>query len=256
MQRQLTHHTWQDVEALEKDTGVVVLPIGAVEQHGPHLPLLTDTLLANSVVERLLEHLPEDVPAWFLPTLPFSKSTEHLGYAGTVALRAETLMAILKDVASSLVRAGFRRLLLLNFHGGNSALLTMIARDIRAETGLLVFVSSPRPIPDEDFANLPELEQRFGIHGGTVETACILADYPELAQQSKAAAHYPSFNSAHVHLTANPSVAWLTRDWSAQGHFGDPTSATARDGQRWLNGVAKSLVEVIADIALFDTAER
>ncbi len=252
--RYLAHYTWREVEGLSKDPGVVVQPIGAVEQHGSHLPLLTDTLIANATVERALAHLSEEVSAWVLPTLPVSKSNEHVGYAGTVALRASTLIAVLTDIASSLVAAGFKRLLFVNAHGGNKALLEMTCRDLHAELGLLCFLAQPSPLSDEERAALPVKEQRFGIHGGTVETALILAAHPELVHMDKATPHYPEFPSNKVHLTSLPQVAWLTRDWSPVGHFGDPTVATAEDGERWLDHAGKTLADLITEIAHFEVA--
>lgn len=252
MERLLAHHTWLEVAALDKQDGVVIQAIGAVEQHGPHLPLLTDTLIAQSVTGRMLKHLPEEVPAWLLPTLPISKSTEHSGYAGTLALSAATLGAVLHDVAKSVAEAGFKRLLFVNCHGGNAGLLSMAARDIRAETGLLVFVTMPSLLPEEDFTAFTKEEQRFGIHGGRIETAYLLADHPELVRMERAAPHYPALLSETLQLTAQPTVAWLTRDWSVDGHFGDPTAATAEDGDRWLEHAGERLAKVVAEIAYFD----
>ncbi len=254
MERFLAHLTWQNVAALDKDPGVVILPIGAVEQHGAHLPLLTDTLIANAALEAAFAALPDDVPAWALPTLPFSKSNEHVGFPGTLALSASTVMAVLRDVAQSVSSAGFRRLLFLNAHGGNKALLEMMARDIRAEFGLLTFLASPSPLTPEDRAALPEQEQRFGIHAGTVETALIMATTPQYAHPERATPHYPDVPSETLHLTALPQVAWLSRDWSPTGHFGDPTVATAEDGERWLKQAGEGLAALIAEIASFEVA--
>jgi creatinine amidohydrolase len=254
MTRYLSHLTWQEVAELTKDPGIVIQPIGATEQHGHHLPLLTDTLIAEAVMTRALELLPSDVPAWVLPTLPISKSNEHIGYAGTIALKASTLIAVLTDIASSVAQAGFKRLLFVNAHGGNKALLEMLARDLWAELGLLTFVASPNPLTDGDKSVLVPQEQRFGIHGGTVETAIILASRPELVKMDKAAPFYPDFPSDTINLTAQPMVAWLTRDWSPVGHFGDPTVAKAEDGVRYIDEAARGLAAVIAEMASFQVA--
>lgn len=254
MQRFLAHLTWQEVAALPKDPGVVILPIGATEQHGPHLPLLTDTLIADAVVSRMLDILPDETPAWVLPTLPVGKSNEHAGYAGTLALSAATLSAVVADLARSVAAAGFRRLLFLNTHGGNKALLEVACRDLRAELGLLCFLASPVPLSPEERAALPALEQRFGIHAGTVETALILAAHPDLAHPERAAAHYPAFASDALNLTHPPQVGWLTRDWSPLGHFGDPGAANRAAGERWLAHAARDLAALVAEIATFEVA--
>jgi creatinine amidohydrolase/Fe(II)-dependent formamide hydrolase-like protein len=254
MTRYLTQLTWQEVADLPKDPGIVIQPIGATEQHGHHLPLATDTLIAEAVIKEALKYLPNDIPAWVLPTIPISKSNEHIGYAGTIALKASTLLAVLTDIASSVAQAGFRRLLLVNAHGGNKALLEMLARDLRAALGLLTFVASPNPLTAEDSAALSPQERRFGIHGGAVETALILASNPELVKMDKAAPFYPDFPSATLNLTTQPMVAWLTRDWSPVGHFGDPTAATAEDGARYLEHAGRALAAVIAEMATFEVA--
>lgn len=254
MTRALTHLTWSQVDNLAKDPGVLIQPIGAVEQHGHHLPLLTDTLIADATVERALKYLDDSVPAWVLPTLPVSKSNEHSGYAGTLVLRAETLMAVLRDVASSVASAGFKRLLFVNAHGGNKALLEMLTRDLRAELGLLCFLASPTPLTEADQAALPLQEQRFGIHGGTVETSFVLASNPELVQLDKAEPFYPAFPSEDLHLTAQPQVAWLTRDWSPVGHFGDPTASSAEQGEKYLDQAGRQLAATINEVAYFEVA--
>lgn len=254
MTRHLAHLTWKDVADLAKDPGVVIQPIGAVEQHGFHLPLLTDTLIANATIDKALAYLKDDVPAWVLPTLPISKSTEHSGYAGTIALQATTLMAVLRDIAAGVASAGFKRILFVNAHGGNKALLEMLIRDIRADLGLLCFLASPSFLSPEDHAALPVREQRFGIHGGTVETSFILATHPELVQMDKATVFYPDFPSESLNLTAQPQVAWLSRDWSPIGHFGDPGCSTVEQGERIVERAGKVLADLIAEIAYFKVA--
>ncbi len=252
MKRAFAEHTWKEIEALPKDPGVVVLPIGAIEQHGPHLPLLTDALLAEETVRAAFARLPEGVPAWYLPVLCYGKSNEHTGYPGTIALSAATLMAVVRDIAASVAGAGFKRLLLFNAHGGNLALLQVMARDLRAEFGLLSFVTQP----DHSVArsSLPAPEQHFGIHAGTVETALMLHLRPDLVHLDRAEPHYPNFKSETLSLTVSPQVGWLTRDWSPEGHFGDPTVASAEQGKTWMDSAAQKLADLIAEVAFFNVA--
>jgi len=143
MERRLANLTWEEVRDLDKGAGVVVLPVGATEQHGPHLPLGTDTLLATGVLDRALARLPDEVRAWVLPPLPYGKSTEHAGFPGTLSLSARTLLSILEDLGRGVAAAGFRRLAFLSGHGGNRAVLDIAARDLRIETGLLCFCPTP-----------------------------------------------------------------------------------------------------------------
>ncbi len=252
MNRYLANLTWQDVAALDKDPGVLILPIGAIEQHGHHMPLVTDALIAGKAVDQAFALLADDVPAWALPTMPYGKSNEHVGFAGTMMLSSTTLLGFCQDIARSAAQAGFKRLMFVNGHGGNRALLEMAARDIRAEFGLITFVVMPPSLTAEDRAALPEAEQRFGIHAGTVETALILADSPELVKMDHATCHYPPFASEVVHLTAMPHVAWLSKDWSPRGHFGDASAATSEDGQRYWRNMAQGLAETIREAAFFE----
>ncbi|GEM87203.1 creatininase family protein [Meiothermus granaticius] len=250
MKRAFVEHTWKEIEALPKDPGVVVLPIGAIEQHGPHLPLCTDAKLAEATVQRAFEALPAEVAAWYLPVQSYGKSNEHTGYPGTLALSASTLMGVVRDIAVSLHRAGFRRLMLFNAHGGNKALLEMMCRDLRAELGLLCFLVQGQV----DASRLPPSEQRFGIHAGTLETALMLHLTPGLVRQPLPPARYPRFDSQNFNLTLLPQVAWLTRDWSPEGHFGNPQAAVAEAGQAWFEEMAHRLAELIAEASTFEVA--
>lgn len=257
VRRQLAHHTWSEVAALDKTDGVVILPIGAVEQHGHHLPLLTDTLIVNRMLDAALAALPDDVAAWVLPTIPYGKSNEHTGFPGTVSLSAQTLMAVLHDIGRSVADAGFRRLAFLNGHGGNVALLELTARDIRAATGLLcfslqpaLFVEPPFPISDE--------ERRYGFHGGEIETSLLLTIAPELVEMDKAVRHYAEFPASETALFffGQASATWLSRDWSESGIFGDATLGTAEKGDALIAAGGQKLADLIRVISTFETARE
>ena len=242
--------TWQAIRDLPKEPGVVVLPIGAIEQHGPHLPVWTDALLAERYARRAFELLPDDVSALLLPTLSYGKSNEHTGFPGTIALSAATLMALLRDIGAAVARSGFTRLLFINTHGGNKAVLEVMCRDLRAEFGLLCFLAQGQ----HDTSKLPEIERKFGIHANTAETALLLHLTPELVKMPLPAAHYPAFTSPQFNLTFPPQVGWLTRDWSTDGHFGDPSAATAEDGAEWFEQIAASLATQINEASSFRVA--
>jgi creatinine amidohydrolase/Fe(II)-dependent formamide hydrolase-like protein len=249
--RYLPNLTWTEIRDLEKLEGVVVLPIGAIEQHGPHLPVATDALLAEAITRLALERLGDDVRVWRLPVQSYGKSNEHLGFAGTVSLRAETLMAVVMDIASSVKASGFRRLCFVNAHGGNSALLAMMAREIRVATGLMVFntftnASAPDPV------EIPPLEARFGIHANDWETSLVLHLEPELVHMERAVREYPQLEG-EVGLTGGAAVAaWLTRDWSASGVFGDPTVATPERGAQRLETCVTALAQTLTAISRFE----
>ena len=251
MTRQLSHLTWTDVRELPKEQGVVILPVGAVEQHGPHLPLVTDTLQVTRVLDAALARLPEGVAAWALPALPYGKSNEHSSFPGTVSLSADTLRAILFDVAASVQQAGFRRLAFLNGHGGNAAVLDATARDIRAATGLTCFCAQPGFWLQPPF-RISDDEARFGVHAGELETSLMLRLEPFLVRPERAVAHFPPFPKGELHLSGAASVAWLTRDWSETGVFGDATIGTAEKGRALLEGAAERLARLITEMSTFE----
>ncbi|MCX6048395.1 MAG: creatininase family protein [Chloroflexi bacterium] len=255
IERFLAHLSWMQIRDLPKDPGVVILPVGAVEQHGPHLPTLTDTLLVTQVLNHTLAHLPDEVQAWALPAVNYGKSNEHLGFPGTMSLSAATLTAVLHELAASVKQAGFRRLAFFNGHGGNVAVLDAAARDIRATLGLHTFCLHPALYCDPPFPTTPE-EQRFGIHAGEIETSLVLALAPELVRMEQAVRHYPDFPSdvAPLFMFGQASAAWLTRDWSPTGVFGDATAASAEKGAALLATATAKLARLIAAISRFEVA--
>ena len=178
--------TWKQVEALPKDRTMLVLPTAAIEQHGHHLPLATDTLLNNLMLGRALDLLPADFPVYALPPICYGKSNEHIGFPGTLSVSASTMMAVLRDLAASIHAAGFEKLVIFNSHGGNTPLINMMARDLRAEFGLRVFCLSGGG-PAE---GLSRQEAKYGFHAGEVETALLLAATPELVHTDKYTVNY------------------------------------------------------------------
>lgn len=255
MNRNLSHYTWKEIEALDKNSGVVILPIGAIEQHGPHLPVITDTLIVTHILELTMQRLPDEVRAWALPAINYGKSNEHIAFPGTITLTLQTLNALLHEVAASLKRAGFRRLALLNGHGGNVAILEATARDIRVATGLMCFCLQPALLVDAPF-EITAQERRFGIHAGELETSMMLAIAPELVKLERAVSHFPSFPQSEtpLFLFGAASTAWLSNDWSPTGVFGDATLGTAEKGQVLIEAAVQRLVKLIQSISTFEVA--
>jgi creatinine amidohydrolase len=250
--RDITRLTWMEIRDLEKRNAALVLPVGAIEQHGPHLPVVTDLLLAERFLDLALERLPDTVNIWRLPALSFGKSNEHSGYPGTFTLSASTLLSAVRDLAKAALESGFRRLVLLNSHGGNRAALDLIARDIRAEFGLMVFSVFP-PALAPDPLETSDAEKKFGIHAGDWETSVMLALAPELVKMDLANSSFPSFGAEHLTLTTSgASVAWLTRDWNATGTWGDATLASAERGRARIVPVVAKLAQVLREIASFE----
>ena len=251
--RHLAHLPWPDIAALDKQHGVVILPVGAVEQHGPHLPTITDALLVTGVLAATLDALPEHVAAWALPPLNYGKSNEHDHFPGTISLSASTLSTVLHDIADSVARAGFRRLAFFNGHGGNNVILEAAARDIRAATGLMTFCLQPALYVDPPFA-ISDDERRFGFHAGELETSLVLAIQPELVDMARAVRHIARFPNTGTPLNyfGAASTAWLSHDWSESGVFGDATLGTAEKGEAMLAHASRKLAALIEAISTFE----
>ena len=244
--------TWMEVRDLDKSRAALVLPLGSIEQHGPHLALDTDLHFADRFLDLTLERLPAEVEVYRLPILPISKSNEHVGYPGSFWLSAETLSMVVHDIAASAKASGFRRLVLWNCHGGNRALLEVLARDVRARTDLMVFqLFPPAVIPDP--IPVSEAERDYGIHAGDWETSVMLALSPERVREPLVEAAYPAFEGKHLALEfTGATVAWLTRDFQPTGTWGDATIATAERGRARLEPMIARLAEILTEIAPFE----
>jgi creatinine amidohydrolase len=238
--RKFAYLNWKQVEALPKDRTMLVLPTAAIEQHGHHLPLATDTLIGNLLLGRALQLLPADAHVYALESVCYGKSNEHLGFPGTMTLSASTYMAVLRDIGASVKAAGIKKLVLYNTHGGNTSLNDVMARDLRAEFGLRTFHMSGGAGARLEGVN-PQ-EAKYGFHAGEVETAWLLAAIPELVDTSTYTSNYIArVEDASVLSPEQGAVnfAWLTRDIAPSGVLGDPTPATAENGERWIAACAE-----------------
>jgi len=237
------------------DRAVVVLPIAAIEQHGPHLPVSVDTALTEGVIAASLEHLPASACILFLPTQSVGKSNEHLRYPGTLTLGAEVLAQMWFELGTCVARAGFRRLLFLNGHGGQVALMETVARDLRVELGLLTLSSSwfSLPMADEVKALFSAEEHRFGIHAGDIETSMMLALAPESVRMEYAerfestsmqrARDFPLLGQGAARL------AWQMQDLHPMGAAGDARIATAAKGRAVIDDAGRKLAALLQEIA-------
>lgn len=250
--RELAQMTWMEVRDLDKREGAVVLPLGSLEQHGPHLAVDCDLHFSQRFLDLALDGLADEVPIWRLPMLPISKSNEHEGFAGSFWLSATTLLAVLHDIADGVLRSGFRRLVLWNCHGGNRALLDVAARDIRARTGLMVFtVFPPATVPDP--LPVSEAESLYGIHAGDWETSVMLALSPDRVRQDRRDSAFPVFAGETLALEfSGANVAWLTADFMQSGTWGDATIGTAERGQARLDAMLPRLVRILTEISSFE----
>lgn len=230
-----------------------VQPIGAVEQHGPHLPVATDSLLAEYIARHAATQ--STAPAWVLPTLSYGTSNEHLGWTGTVSLDTTTLLAVCRDVARSVRASGFTRLVFVNGHGGQTHLLSMVAREIHIEFGLHVVNVMPGQLGEPDGVVVSDAE--WGIHAGELETSMMLHVAPELVDMSAAVA---GGHEAHELFDTSPlltiengiSPAWITDDISpGNGVIGDARHASAEIGRAVIEFQVAQLAKAFAEISTF-----
>jgi creatinine amidohydrolase len=238
--------------ALTKDS-IIVLPLGAIEQHGPHLPLSTDFVVADAAAGAVVHKVGADVDAWLLPTLPYTKSNEHAWSPGTMWLSANTLMSVLDDIGRSIASTSARRVLFINGHGGNSALVQVMNRELRLKYGLQTFLAHPH-MPADQGGTSAESELGMGIHGGMDETSVMLHLKPELVDMSLAVRRVPEGLSKNEHVRFGGKVAfgWLSNDFFPDGHIGDPTGATAEIGEQMFNSAVEGLCEALQEISRFD----
>ncbi len=254
MTRRLSDLTLRQVDGIDHHGAVLVQPIGAIEQHGPHLPLCTDALRAERAVDLALDRLGADVPVWSLPTLSYGKSVEHAGLGATVALTSATLAAVCLELGRSLAASGFRKLAFVNGHGGQPGLLESVARDIRLASGLQVFPINlgALGVPDGVEPSSP-----YDIHAGRQETSIMLALAPELVHPEWAVAGDGDVAGLYAdrrHLTLEGAVptAWLTRDLTSTGVIGDPSGASAAEGRRIIDHRVTALAAALTEIVTFE----
>src|ERR1700680_458760 len=248
--RNFAYLNWKQVDALPRESTLLVLPTAAIEQHGHHLPLATDTLINNLLLGHALRKLPADLPVFALPPVHYGKSNEHIGFPGTLSLSAATFMAVLRDLGSSLSKAGFRKLVLYNTHGGNTSLIDVMSRDLRAEFGLRTFALHGSG--GISFEGLDPQERTYGFHAGEVETSFLLASVPELVDRSAYTFNYIADISKPAMLlpeNAAATFAWLTRDIASSGVMGDPRPATSEKGERWLEQAATRAGAALEEMA-------
>lgn len=253
---------WQDndltLDAAARTGWIAVLPLGAHEGHGPHLPLETDWLIADAIVDRLIAALPADLPATFLLTERIGYSPEHLDVLGTRSLAYDEAVERWLGIAADLSAQGIRKFVMLNAHGGNSPLMTIVATEARIRYDMLAVATSWTRFGQPDGWIAPE-EKAVDIHGGDIETSVMLAIHPQLVKRDKAA-NFPSrqtdFAARFRHLRAYGPHAfgWKMSDLNSQGATGNAAAATAERGERLLAHATAGLAELLEDVNAFDVA--
>lgn len=248
--RYLPALTRDELDAIpNKDRALVIIPTGAIEQHGHHLPVGVDAILGQAWLENILPRLKTDAPVYVAPPLTYGKSNEHSTFAGTLSISFSTFRRTLLAIATQLKALGFHQLAILNTHGGNSAVVVSTLREIQTTLGLRAGLLGWPYKPD-----LPAQEAAYGFHAGDWETSLMLAVADELVTMPKAVCEYPAQLTDPGELRPEDAPAifsWATEDVSHSGVMGDATAATAEKGRRWLDAQSTALARQIE--SLLDT---
>ncbi len=255
--RNLAFLSWPDAsKAALKEGSTIVWPFGACEQHGPHLPLITDTLFAESVLFEVLEQLPKDLPLWSLPSQSIGFSPEHLAFPGTLSLPGNLLMELVNEIGKQLADMGFQRLVFFNAHGGQIGLLQAIARELRIQcpsmSVLPCFLWSG---VDELKDLIPNKEVEQGLHAALAETSLMLSFNPELVGDSrpfggdsKKSTNQSMKVPSGWSLEGAAPCAWLTNELSESGVIGDSRGATPELGDKLRKVLVEHWVELFLNL--------
>ena len=248
--------TTTDFAALAPEATVAVLPVGATEQHGPHLALSVDQTLVDGIVAQALPQLPADLPVLVLPTQQVGYSPEHSQFAGTLTLSVNTVIATWVELGECVARGGVKKLLLFNSHGGQVSLLDIVARELRTRCGLIVYSCSwwNLPLGDAVTGLFSAEEHRFGVHGGEIETSMMLALRPDAVRVGKAA-HFGSSSqerAAQYPILGNgrsAKLGWQMQDYNPHGAAGNAAGATAEKGRALLDAAGQQLALLLQEIS-------
>lgn len=244
------------LEPADRAGWIAILPLGAHEQHGPHLPFETDTLIASGIVERLGRHLPTDLPITVLPTEPIGYSPEHLHVEGTRSLSYQAAIERWLGIAKHLHLLGIQKFVMLNAHGGNSPLMTIVATEARLRFDMLAVATSWSRFGVPEGVILPQ-DKAIDIHAGDIETSVMLVLHPDRVEMAKAT-DFPSRQSdfarkfRHLRAYGPHAFGWKMSDLNVNGAVGNAKAATAKKGEALIEHALGGLIELLRDIDRFD----
>ena len=237
---------------LDPEKVIAVLPIAATEQHGPHLPVSTDTTIMAGMLKTAIPMIPADMDVRILPIQPVGKSNEHLHAPGTLTIPATVLIEHWAALGASIARAGLRKVVIVNSHGGNEEIMGIVARELRVRHGMLVAKTSWSRFGTPD-GMYPELEKRHGIHGGDMETSLMLHFRPDLVDMDKAENFRSAAAMAEEELellrpTGTQAFAWIASDLNPAGTVGDASLASAGKGEATARHQAEGFLRLLRDV--------
>ncbi len=233
-----------DFKSIDANRTIAVLPTAAIEQHGPHLPVGTDTRIACGMLNKVRHSLPSDLDIRILPIQSVGKSNEHLWARGTLTLTAETALRVWTEIGISVARTGVRKIVIVNSHGGNLDLVSILARELRVQAGMLAVKCQWMSfgLPDGLFS---EREQKIGIHGGDVETSLMLHFHPELVDMSRAQDFPSTAETDQIPPVGAINYGWVARDLSPHGVVGNAAAATAAKGEAVAHYQAQEFINLL-----------
>ncbi|MBN9061168.1 MAG: creatininase family protein [Rhizobiales bacterium] len=260
---ELKSHWWWDLSAkdfagLDMERIVAVLPVGAVEQHGPHLPVRVDAAINAGIVARAVEMMPADLPVLVLPMTPVGKSNEHVSYPGTLTLSHETLFRLWFEIGESVRRTGCRKMVIFNSHGGQPQVIDIVCRELRVRHGMFVVNAMWSRMTKHDDLFTPK-ELTHGIHGGEVETSVMLHLHRDKVDMAEAADFEPlsvALAEKGGLLTPEGGVGfgWQAQDLHPSGAMGDAASADAARGGVLVERAATALTQLCREVADYPLA--
>ncbi|MDQ6438322.1 creatininase family protein [Mesorhizobium sp. LHD-90] len=238
--------------SIDPETTIAVLPIAAIEQHGPHLPVSTDTTIMQGMLETVISRLPGDLDIRILPVQSVGKSNEHLYAPGTLTLPAPVLIEAWTELGASVARAGVKKIVFINSHGGNEEIMGIVTRELRVRFSMLAVKTSWQRF-GRPAGMYTELEDRHGIHGGDVETSLMLHFRPDLVDMAKAQNFVSSVARAEnefglLRHTGTHAFAWIATDLNPNGVVGDASIATAEKGRLTAEHQTDGFVRLLQDV--------
>ena len=226
---------------------IAILPTAAIEQHGPHLPVGVDTMIAEGLLGLLRQQCPDDLDIRILPIQAVGKSNEHLHAPGTLTLSAENALRIWTEIGLSVARAGVRKIVIVNSHGGNLDLISILSRELRVQAGMLAVKCQWGSFGQPE-GLYPAQETTFGIHGGDVETSLMLAFRPELVDMSQAQDFRSTAQGATISPIGPVSYGWISSDLNPAGTVGNAATATAQKGHATAAHYVSGLIDLLQKV--------